>query len=379
MHIGIDVREAARQTGKGIYTRCLVQELLENFPHHTYILYTQTPIHAFQKYKHAHIKTVPYKGIVWHIAALRDWQKRAKNETDAVFFAPTSFIIPALLSKKYRSIITIHDLIAFKEKTHQRRAVILERIFAGRAIAKTHSILVPSQNTSNDLHHFFPKSQGKIVVTPLGVDNVFFAVSKRQKRLTGDDVGDKAESVFQRFRTVLPEKYILTVSGLEPRKNVKVLIDAFLELPEKYNDYYLLIIGGMGWKNRDVHKKILLHKRIQHITDVTRQELPTYYRNARIFVFPSLYEGFGLPPLEAMASGIPVICSNAASLPEVCGDAALLFDPKNSKKLKDTMSTLLRDKNLQKKLITMGNARAQMFTWNHCAEIMHRVINNLAP
>lgn len=352
MVIGIDSREARGQkSGKSRYTYHMIQTLVRGNPDVRFVLYgkeNHTDYASMPNVEYVHIEK---RGMFWHSAVAREWKRRVeKNEKQGekyVYFSPTSFIVPFLLPKKCISVVTVHDLIAFKEKTHQRKAALIERVFAGRALRKAARILVPSHNTAKDLAEIFPYSTNKIIVTPLGVDNSFFSS----------------------HTNVSTEKIILTVGGLEPRKNIATLVDAFLSLDKKFDEYCLYIIGGNGWNSLQLAKKIKQHAdKIRHLTDVSGTELPNYYQQATIFVFPSLYEGFGLPPLEAMASGTPVICANASSLPEVCGVSALLFNPLNTADLREKMTILLQDDSLRETLSRTGLEHAQKYTWEHCAE-----------
>lgn len=364
MKIGIDIRAAVNpKDGKGWYAYHVVKELLALDRNNNYILYTNRLADEFAVFQNAHIKVIHKKPYLWHFAVIKDW----KNEVDDsdLFFAPTSYIIPALLSKKYRSVITVHDLVSFLHpQLHQTKATLLEHLFFKKALKKTTHALVPSENTKRDLMAIFRYPGEKITVTPLGVDERFF-------QYTGYGMRDTVKGKYH-----LPKEFILTVSGLEPRKNIGILIDALLELVKRYPDLKLVIVGGKGWKSKENEKKIEHAKNhIIWIQNVAAEDLPAFYGLAKVFVFPSLYEGFGLPPLEAFASGCPVICSNAASLPEVVGDAALLFNPYDRKMLITHIENVLQNKDLREKLIELGKKRAEEFPWKKTAEKTSEVFN----
>lgn len=367
MKIGIDIRAVCgEKTGKGWYTYYLVKELLAFDAKNHYILYThrlspdlpdmlnKSTLYPKPSTLNPHLKVIVKHPALWHFAVIKDWQR----EEGDIFFAPTSYIIPAFLPKKYASVITVHDLIAFLfAKEHQTKAKFIEKLLLKRALRKTRHVLVPSENTKRDLAGLFHYPESKITVTPLGVDEVFFKNEEKGRRT-------EVQKKYQ-----LPEEFILTVSGLEPRKNVGVLIDAVQEVRKKHSHIKLVILGGKGWKSEKTQQKIKEAKDfVIHIENCSSEDLRAFYHLAKIFVFPSLYEGFGLPPLEAMASGCPVICSNAGSLPEVVNDTALLFNPQDRELLKKHIEKVLEDKETRQKLTEQGKKRASQFSWKKTSE-----------
>jgi len=175
------------------------------------------------------------------------------------------------------------------------------------------------------------------------------------------------------FRAVhnLPERYMLFLGTLEPRKNLIALVEAYALLRQQHNDMPILVIAGAkGWYYKELFERILalnLQDTITFAGYVAREEQPLWYSGAEVFVYPSLYEGFGLPPLEAMACGIPVIASNRASLPEVVGDAGLQVEPLDVDALTRGMLGLAEDEGLHQELSLAGRDRASSFTWEKCA------------
>jgi len=176
--------------------------------------------------------------------------------------------------------------------------------------------------------------------------------------------------VRQRYR--LPEQFLLYLGTIEPRKNIQALIKAYALLcREKGFCHKLVLAGDMGWKNeglRELIQGLSLEDSIRFTGYVEDSDLPALYTLADLFVFPSLYEGFGLPVLEAMACGLPVVTSNVSSLPEVAGDAAVLIDPHSLDAIADGMRRMLVDRELRTKCIERGFERAKMFTWEKCAK-----------
>jgi len=177
----------------------------------------------------------------------------------------------------------------------------------------------------------------------------------------------------------LPRKYILSVGSIEPRKNLIGLLKAYALLEDKLKaEYKLVLVGFKGWENREIMKIIKENeKSIFYLGFITDEELAKVYNLASLFVFPSFYEGFGLPPLEAMACGTPVISSNSSSLPEVGGDAVVYCDPNNSSDIKEKISIVLNDKNLQKEMIDKGLQQAKKFSWEKSAKEHTRVFKEV--
>lgn len=236
------------------------------------------------------------------------------------------------------------------------------------ALKKTQHVLVPSNNTKRDLVKLFRYPQGKITITPLAAGEEFFEL--RNYGIT------ELRKVKEKYK--LPGEFILTVAGLEPRKNVGMLVDIIMNPGLRENDMALVIVGGKGWKSKSTQRKILeAGPHVMHREHCDPKDLPAIYHLAKVFVYPSLYEGFGLPPLEAMAAGCPVICSNAASLPEVVGDAALTFDPRNENELTTQLEKLLSNESLRRELIEKGKKQAAKFSWRKTAELTMKAFEKI--
>jgi glycosyltransferase involved in cell wall biosynthesis len=225
------------------------------------------------------------------------------------------------------------------------------------SIRKADIIVADSHSTKRDIIEYFGVEDEKIKVVHLGVESRFRPIGNVEK---------------YRLRNNLPSKMILNVGTLEPRKNVVTLIKAFKRLREKgFEDYKLVIAGDKGWLYEQIFKDVDhsgLKQEILFRGVVSDEDLPMFYNCADIFVYPSLYEGFGLPPLEAMACGIPVITSNTSSLPEVIGDAGIMVDPTDDKSLSDAMYSVLTDKELWQHMSNNGLQRSKIFTWEKAAK-----------
>lgn len=267
-----------------------------------------------------------------------------------------------LFSKAGKSVVTIHDVIplvlpwAFPLRHRWVLSTALARIRK-----QAEMVIVPSMAAADDVVRYLQVERERISVIPMGCDARF------------QPVEEPARAAAMQQRYDLPQRYILFVGTLEPRKNVKTLLQAFAmllaETPQ--DDLALVIAGGNGWGGEDylaTVEALGLRDRIRFTGFVADDLLPELYRGALLFVYPSLYEGFGLPVLEAMACGTPVITSNRASLPEVAGDAALLVDPTRPEALAAAMTSIISNGELRQGLRAKGLARARAFTWDGVAE-----------
>jgi glycosyltransferase involved in cell wall biosynthesis len=218
-------------------------------------------------------------------------------------------------------------------------------------------VIADSEHTRRDLIRLLEIPPGDIEVAHLGVERRFRPLE------------DQASLEAVRRNNGLPPEIILYVGTIEPRKGLDTLIAAYGTLASEIS-HKLVIAGKRGWYTEPLFKQVEalgLGKRV-HFTDyVADEDLPWLYNLADLFAFPSRYEGFGLPPLEAMACGVPVVCSNAASLPEVAGQAAVLVQPDDVEGLATAMLRVLRDSALQAEMRARGLERARLFTWDEAA------------
>lgn len=369
--IGIDVREAGGHgAGKGRYAEEITKALIKLGDSGLSESQTIGPL-EFRLYV-KEIKPelprelqviVPGRGIFWHLNLRRELNK---NPVD-FFISPTSFIYPAIAASSQKLALVVHDMIAFLGR-HRLFPTLVERLTLGRAIKNSQFIITISQNTYKDLCKIKPAAAGKKVV---------FASPGVQKVEV-----DQSKSV-DNFTNELPPKFILAVGTLTPRKNLAGIFKAFqIFLRQKHqtpsynpSEFHLCIAGERNSETDKLLAKLpaQMHGKIHFLGYLEDQELQNAYKKAACLVYPSLYEGFGIPPLEAMACGTPVLTSNTSSLPEVVGDAAVTVDPTNVEEIAAGIEELLQN---SERYRTKGLERAKLFSWENSArsilEAIHR-------
>lgn len=367
MKIAIDIRDAGKEkTGKGWYTYNIVGQLLKLDSQNQYILYSNNKKNPFAEFKNVELKCIEDTSAKWHFKVLKDLRG---NPVD-LFFAPTSYIIPAFAPKSLRVIITVHDMVAFLfAGSHSAKATIIERLTLKKALKKAKKVFVVSENTQKDLLDYCDYPEQDIHETPCAPSDFY-----------REPVSEEDLQAFKEKKK-LPDNYILAVGTLEPRKNFGTLIKGFVTFQKRHSGYKLVIVGKKGWKFKETEKTLDQYKMKDEVIFpgyVKGDELHKLYKLARAFVFPSLYEGFGIPPLEAMASGCPVVSSNVASLPEVVGDAGLLIDPKNSYKMAEAVADLIDNDTVRNTMVERGYKQAEKFTWEKSARAALEIFNSLA-
>jgi glycosyltransferase involved in cell wall biosynthesis len=256
------------------------------------------------------------------------------------------------------TVVTAHDILALDHPEWFTRALALHsRLVLAPVLRRAACVLVPSTYTRDRLVARLGVQRERMRLAPLGVDPQF-------------SPGDPPPGL--RDRLGLEGAYLLTVGTLQPRKNVESALRAFERLVSAGADQRLALVGGRGWRDEALAELIRRSPAADRIVvtgRVSDDELVGLYRAADCFVYPSRYEGFGLPPLEAMACGTAVVSSNRTSLPEVVGDAALLVDPDDVDAIERALSELLSSRELRDKLVERGRRRAAEFSWWRCARL----------
>ena len=257
-------------------------------------------------------------------------------------------------------ILTIHDLtfIRFPDRFHPLKQWYLAA-FTRYSARRSRRILADSAATKRDVEQTFD-------IAPDRVDVVYPGVDERYRPFNPADPADTAALQLLRAKHGLPERMILYQGTLEPRKNVDRLVSAFARLVARGLPHALVLAGGKGWQYEAIYRAIEdndLQDRVYLPGYVPRKEQPVWYNLAELFVYPSQYEGFGLPPLEAMACGVPVITSDTSSLPEVVGDAGLTVDPTDVEALAEVIRIVLTNSDKAAAMRLAGRKRASQFTW----------------
>jgi glycosyltransferase involved in cell wall biosynthesis len=258
-----------------------------------------------------------------------------------------------------RSVITIHDLafLRFPEtmtaQSHRYYAQVR------RAVHAADRIIAVSEATRADIHALLGGGDDRVRVIHHGLDPSFYPRAFGEQRLTLD-------------RYQVSGRYLLWVGTFEPRKNLPILLDAFEQIVTRDPGIALVLVGKRGWLDGPIFsrlERLALRGGVRVLEDVPREQLPALYSAAAAFVFPSLYEGFGLPVLEAMACGTPVVAADVASLPEVLGTAGMLVRPDDSAALAEAVLRVLGDATFAGELVARGISRSQEFTWSRAAQL----------
>jgi len=274
-----------------------------------------------------------------------------------VYHGP-NYVLP--IFAKTGMVLTAYDMTLFATPEYYKpisrfRVQRLLKTSAKRA----HKIVTGSENSKQDIIEILKVPEEKVQVVYIGIEDVYRAID------------DKRGLDFVKTRYGITSRFILHVGSLNPRKNIPRLIDAYNILPaEILKEYELVIVGKKSWKADKIFaktKQLGLEDRVIFTGFVADSDLPLLMNAADLLAFPSLYEGFGIPPLEAMACGTPVVASNTSSIPEVVGDAALLFDPYNVEEIANAMYRALTNEQLRDELRQKGFERAKQFSWEKAA------------
>lgn len=270
---------------------------------------------------------------------------------------------PLTFSMPFSKVITIADIIpVLFPETFSFSAAFSHRILLPRTLESADRILTPSQSTKHDLMTHFHVPAEHIKVAYPAVDEKYQVTD-----------GSETRAIIAKYG--LPTPFILYVGTLEPRKNIPAILNAVSLLKKKGEQYHLVIAGKKGWKYQHIFELVHslgIEKETIFTGYVPEADLPGLYNAAEIMVWPSFYEGFGLPPLEAMACGTPVITSNTSSLPEVVGEAGIMVDPHDNAALAASIESLMKDGDLRREMSRKGIVQAKKFSKQRFAsEILH--------
>ncbi|MHB1361012.1 MAG: glycosyltransferase family 4 protein [Thermoleophilia bacterium] len=358
MRIGVDL-SAIQSTKSGVdwYTHRVIQEMMELLaPDEQLYLFSNRET-GFEGEAANRANVYVYRS---NFSYQEPWRQfmlpllLKQHGIDVCFF--TNFVLSVAASCPM--VLTIHDL-SFRlfPRTHSLRNVIWARSLVPVSTRRSKRIIAVSNNTKLDLVRLMNVPSWKVEVVHEGAPEEF-----------NPTVTDEDEEAMGHYGIIKP--YILFVGTLEPRKNLNFLIKSFDKVAKANPDVHLVLAGRRGWMAQaifdELERRDLLGR--VHITGYVRERyLPALYRQAAAFVYPSLYEGFGLPPLEAMSSGTPVIVSRSSSLPEVVGDAGLYVNPLDTNEFAQAMNSILSDPELASGLRQKGLERASQFSWKKAA------------
>ena len=370
MTIGIDIRVLGSPQKSGVqeYTEQLLAHLLPLDPAIQYNLFYSSYSHSLPQYSwlslpnvHLLQAKIPNRGI-FYAARFFNAPKidRLLGGVD-VFFSPHFFLAP--LSAVCRRVTTFHDLSfeRFPEFFSWRKRLWHRLEMRPQWQAKfSDRIIAVSESTKHDLVELYG-------IDPAKIEVIYSGIAPQCKPLD--------EQALDEFRKLsgLPRRFILSVGTLEPRKNTLGLIRAFEQVCDTsgYDDVQLVIAGPRGWLYDDIFAAVQrssYRQRIRFVDEMDDSQRAYYYGAASVFVYPSFFEGFGLPVVEAMACKVPVIASHTSSLPEVAGDGALLVDPYDIGSLAQAIMMVLSDERLRNKLVQNGSWRAASFSWEKAAQ-----------
>jgi glycosyltransferase involved in cell wall biosynthesis len=373
MKIGIDARPLSGLRA-GIYRVVvnILQELERTEARNEYYLYSHRvldlalPNSRWTRRGGAQRPLLP--GSLWFQTAARSMILRDRLDV----FWGTAHLLPLGLPPQVGKVVSVYDLVwRLYPATVDRLNCNMHRLFAEKSIGRADRVVCCSERTGGDVEKLLGVPRSRIQVISPGVLPDYWPREPRSA----------AQYIARKFGT--GEDYVCTVGTIEPRKNLITLIHAMKILTERGGfSSQLLIAGGTGWRNSDIyataHKLGLDEKAVKFLGYVPEEDLPLLYSGARVFVFPSLYEGFGLPLIEAMACGVPVVASNVSSIPEVVNDAAMLVAPHGAEEFADAICHVMGDESLRRALVERGIQRARHFRYDVAARKVLRVFEEAA-
>lgn len=365
MLIGLDASRLAPtssvlpgRTGTETYSLHLLRHLLAIGGRHRFRLYLRAPLGegGLPAGTEAEQRVIRLPRLWTHVGLSWEMARRPPD----VLFIP-AHVVPLIHPR--RTVVTVHDLgYRLYPQTHRRLDFLYLEWSTRWSAHAARVVLADSQATANDLRRFYGIPVEKVRVVYPGRDEALAPVR------------DPAALAAVRAKYGLTGRYVLHIGTLQPRKNLIRLVEAFSEVPKRepeLGDLRLVLAGKKGWLCEGLFRRVAelgLQERVLFPGYVPDGDLPALLSGAVCFAFPSLYEGFGFPVLEAQACGVPVICSNAASLPEVAGDGALLVSPHDTAAWTEALMRVLTDEELRAQLTARGFANVARFSWRRCAE-----------
>jgi len=371
MKIGIDISQIIYGTGVSNYTQYLVEALLKIDRKNQYVLFGSSLRRAKKlkelKEKLENYKNVEVKIFRFPISVLEFFWNRLHifpiekfiGEIDV--FHSSDWVQPPVKSKNTKKVTTVHDLVVYLfPTTIDKKIIETQKRRLAYVKKEVDKIIACSKATKEDLSKFLEIQDNKIVV--------IYQAAESEFRPQDDD---KVNETISKYKIKKP--YILSVATQEPRKNIQKLLDVFAQLNKDRAGVSLVLSGKYGW-GPGLH----LGENVIWTDYIPKEDLIALYCGCRVFVYPSLYEGFGLPILEAMACGAPVITSNSSSMAEIAKEAAILIDPRSDRQLKSALELVL-DLNLEnyQKIVRASLARAKEYSWTKTAKETLKIYQDL--
>jgi len=358
VRIGIDARPLNKQrTGIGNYVQGLVELLPQIAPQHDYILYSNRKLDSLfpERAFHQRIDRV-FSGIPGSFWVLGRGACLARRDAIDVYWA-TNAILPLGLPSGALKVVTVYDMVWLRcPETMTRYVRLVQTMCTRKAVADADYVVVISRSTQDELIQSLGVPREKTILVYPGVAD----------RYKPQDQVRAAEYISRKYG--VPQRYLATVGIVHPRKNQQFLVGVLRILKNNGQlNCPLLVAGPMGWKNsplfREIQEAGLTENDIRFLGYIPDEDMPLFYAGAQIFLFPTLYEGFGMPPVEAMACGTPVIASNSPCMPEVLGDAAVLEPLTSHERFATAIHRVLVDGQLREVLRTKGIQRAHGFRY----------------
>ena len=368
VRIGIDIRKL-NDFGVGTYVRNLIRQLGRIDQDTEYVLLCQNDDCNITNELGENFRAVPDSAKQYSLQEQLSVPFKIFRASPNLFHTP-HYILPILTP--CRSIVTIHDCIHLLFPQYLRNR--LEHTYAytmfWTAVHKANRILTVSETSKRDILKLFDLPEEKVTVIYNAIDERFYREPSEENLIR------------VRERHQLHDRFLMYSGNVKPHKNLELLINAFSLLrKDGLDDLKLLITGSEISKYAPLRRAVHRHNIHQHVRFLgyqSEETLAILYRLADVFVFPSLYEGFGLPPLEAMASGTPVVVSNVSSLPEVVGNAGILVDPYDARAIADGISQVICDDTLRQELKVRGVIRARSFSWKASVAQIHKIYKEVA-
>ena len=342
------------RAGVGVYTTQILHAMAVDRPDCRMVVYG--PAGGFTSVPDATYRLMPQARFIGrHL----QWPAAIRRLKPNAYFGPAGAL--PLGRVGCPSVITIHDLAIYRNAGwFPARQPLSTRLVVPRSVLRVDVVVAVSENTARDLVDVFGIDRSRIQVVPHGV-------SPRFQPMSGEDLAAA------RARLKLPERFILFVSTVEPRKNLETLLEAWATMRDRPD---LVVVGSWGWNYEPIRARMeRLGPHLHHLDSLDPDELPAVYNLARVLAHPAWYEGFGLPPLEAMACGTPVIVSDRASLPEVVADAGLVVAADQPEAWRKALERVIEDTELAARMRRSGILRAAQFSWPRAASMTWAAID----